>query len=334
MIGGKANYIANGHYDAQNKLNNIIKTTTCICKGDDNKYTVGCVVAQENGTQMVQVHDIGHFMEVLFNKDLKPEDYKEIVKECSFLACRTKGKNYVETCMGFYNDEQLKAVRAEKDAVIRAYTAQHPIVYPLININLAFDASKEVQDRILPGQTIGSSEFIKKLKCCIGSQYPKHKGICWRGTSLNPVELLMMFLKVCFYIPSFVSTSLDRKVALKPPFKGNVLFEIDTSEFNEFSTIIQSYQTNYPEEKECLISCYNIYKWMGFKVESYAVVVKLKLVKYHITNDADTNSIKDAKHGDIPEKIFKSGHQDLSNKNLPPQKLFDTVNKLIEIVKK
>jgi len=81
----------------------------------------------------------------------------------------------------------------------------------------------------------------------------------------------------------------------------NIIFEIDTAGFPNFSTLIQSpLQTPYDEE-ECLISCYNIYSWQGFRVIKYvhpktlAVhevgVVSLKIEDYEEWHDLDKGCV-------------------------------------------
>jgi len=53
--------------------------------------------------------------------------------------------------------------------------------------------------------------------------------------------------------------------------------------------IIHPDETQY-DESECLISCYNIYEYLGYDLEKS--VLKLKVKNYYKYNDEKTNSIK------------------------------------------
>jgi len=118
-----------------------------------------------------------------------------------------------------------------------------------------------------------------------------------------------MSFKRMFYLPSFTSTAIDpSKMILSPcppiPEPGvgyqNCIFEIDTRDFPNFSTIIQKHQSIY-DESESLLSCYNIYSWQGFRVnkwihpddksEHYIPVVSLKVEDYDYYHDLDAQCI-------------------------------------------
>jgi hypothetical protein len=84
----------------------------------------------------------------------------------------------------------------------------------------------------------------------------------------------------------------------------NVIFEIDASEFPNFTTVIQKHQSKFTdEEAESLISCYNIYSWQGFEGVKYhpneqvpdfyvpIPLVKLKIENYTELHDVDTARI-------------------------------------------
>jgi len=139
---------------------------------------------------------------------------------------------------------------------------------------------------------------------------------------MSPLEIWTFKFKDTFYIPSFTSSSLQRTKAEK--FDGNVMLIVDTSEYNNFTTIIQPHQSKYAED-ECLISCYNVFKWVSYSYnpgDKY-VTVELKLVNYDVANSIQTHSIIGAEHGNVPIKYLKSGSEKLKNRHLTAQE-FDT----------
>ena len=89
-----------------------------------------------------------------------------------------------------------------------------------------------------------------------------------------------------FYIPSFVSTSKNPNKAF--PNK-NVLMKIDLSEFSDYSGLILPEESDYKEE-ECLISCYNIYQFIGYDPENSVLTLKIK--NYYHYNDESKNEIR------------------------------------------
>jgi len=119
----------------------------------------------------------------------------------------------------------------------------------------------------------------------------------------------MMSFKHFFYLPSFTSTAMAPEKMILHPFPKdpkpktgyqNCIFEIDTSSFPNFSTIILPHQTIY-DESESLLSCYNIYSWQGFRLNKwihpqtkevfYIPVISLKIEDYVSTHDLDKQCI-------------------------------------------
>jgi len=296
--------------------------------GLKNKYTLSVtflVGSPGMATQMAETHNFEEFLDTLTTKTITPVELDALRKLCSFLAVRTKGTNYQKLCMGLYENDIRDQIVEQKsrDEIFKIYTSSKSSVYTKLNIFLALDANLDKWD--VPHQLF-YYEYIRKLKCCIGWQLPKYSDIVYRGVTMSALELYTYYFKKKFYIPSFLSTSLKKKVALKPPFQGNVLIEIDLSEDNRFTTIIQPQQSIY-KESECLLTCYNIYEFKGVELQNInnqpIVVMKLLLKNYEKCNDIENHTIIGATHGDIPLKFLKSGSDTLKSREVSATKLYE-----------
>lgn len=324
-----ANLVIDKHFDKPPF--DFLPTSLCCDSIDGkNKYKLGIVINNNNGTQMADVRDFDNFAEIcnnLYNKDC----LIYMKQLCSFLPIRSKGINYIKYGMELYKGViRDKIVEDDsKNEIIRKYTSDSTDFFARLNILLALDYNLHEVDKSL---NIQYGEYIKQLKCCIGWQKPKYSGVVYRGTNMTPLELFTCLFKDIFYIPSFTSTSIKKDVALGPDFKGNVLMEIDLKDFNLFSTIIQKQQSDY-NESECLLSCYNIYKFVSLTLKkgspSY-IILRIKTLNYIEWNDMENHNIKGVEHGDFPLKYLKSGSQLTRSRNLSPEKLHEVFIQLCD----
>jgi len=296
--------------------------------GLNNKYKLSVTFTQGEGgmmTHMAETHNLDEFLETLTTKTITSDELDALKRLCSFLVVRTKGQNYQKLCMGLYEKEIRDQIVEQKsrDEIFKIYTSSKSYVYTKLNIFLALDTNLDKWD--LPHQLF-YYEYIRKLKCCIGWQKPKYSDIVYRGATMSPLELYTYFFKKKFYIPSFVSASLKKKVALRAPFKGNILIEFDLSEYNQFSTIIQKQQSIY-KESECLLSCYNVFEFNGVTLQKIngqdIVVMKLTVKDYDECNDIENHTIIGATHGDIHQKYLKSGSDTLKNRDVTSKQLYE-----------
>jgi hypothetical protein len=194
--------------------------------------------------------------------------------------------------------------------------------------------------------------FAKQLKSCIGWQTPKWRGICYRGALHSPVELFMMAFKKTFYIPSFTSTAMDPSKMIfnecpnyPMPHQGyqNVIFEIDTSEFPNFTTVLNGSQSQY-DESENLISCYNIFSWVGFRVVSGIKIVSnqkttvvngipvitLKIENYNVMHNV-VDQCLDGDHNSVDGSWFETRVRNAKRiKLITPKTLIDNFKEIIE----
>eukprot|EP01127_Copromyxa_protea_P024201 TRINITY_DN9400_c0_g1_i1.p1 TRINITY_DN9400_c0_g1~~TRINITY_DN9400_c0_g1_i1.p1 ORF type:complete len:120 (+),score=3.00 TRINITY_DN9400_c0_g1_i1:603-962(+) len=94
------------------------------------------------------------------------------------------------------------------------------------------------------------------------------------------------------------------------------MFEIDLSEYNTRSMIIRDEQTDY-DEKECLLSCYNVYEWKGYSFDTGKPTIYLKMCKY---DDWVVNgSIKDSPHNNLPTEWMNNRGKEMRNRKLSPE---------------
>lgn len=235
--------------------------------------------------------------------------FNELRFSCSFFPIRQKAQNYVQRCIKvFFSDDQIRAM---KDSVFRTYTTNPNWYCTTLNISLALDLDLTQH-----------YDYINKLKACIAYQKPKAPPMVYRGLYMSALELFFYWQKDIFYIPSFTSSSTDRKKA----FDGNVLIEIDTSRFNDFTTLIQNGQSGY-DESECLISAYNIYQFYSLTLENDKVILRLMLLPYEDYNDKYKHEIKNCVH-DTPECVIKGAQEESRVRTVEPQTLFDQYNGL------
>jgi len=292
----------------------------CLVEGTEDSG-ICCLTRAGKGDHVTQfgvAYSIGK-LETEINKedfwnDSSPE-FHTLKHLGAFFPVRCKLKSFLLHVNGFVPDFATRLVkfsetrhptpqRPNKELteaganIIKTYTTQENWYCTRINLLLATDMIK--------GQW---ATFAKDLKSCIGWQTPKYSGKVYRGALHSPMEIFIMSFKRYFYIPSFVSTATDpTKMIFEPhpkepdPMSGyqNVIFEIDTTEFPNFTTLIQTGQTLF-DETESLLSCYNIYSWQGFrlnkwihpdtKVEYIMPVVSLKIEDYVGKHDLDQQRI-------------------------------------------
>lgn len=146
----------------------------------------------------------------------------------------------------------------------------------------------------------------------------------------------MMAFKRIFYIPSFFSTSIDPAKHFfncwseakyeKDSNCGyqNVIFEIDLSHYPNFSTLLLTPDlTGHCTERECLISCYNIYRWTGYRlvtVKGMSVpCISLRVEKYEQFNDGVEHRIN-APSQPFPEQWFHRRSSSWKSRNKTPEK--------------
>ena len=299
--------------------------------------------------KVIDIHELQKLIESNEFEDVNSAAFHTIKQLVGFIVVRSKMENYLKYVNGFMHDfndfakrgdltllQPNKKLTVQGESVLQKYTTAKNWYCTRVNLLLAID--------LINGE---HATYAKQLKACIGWQTPKYIGKVYRGMLLSPFELFTMAFKKTFYIPSFTSAAIcPEKIIFSPvpmcpkPYTGyqNVILEIDTSEFPNFSTIIQCNQSDF-DESECLMSCYNIYSWQGLRVIKYTCVktqevvnvpiISLKLENYNSVHDLDTQTVK-GDHDDLNEIwVQKKVSQVQCNKLITPETFIANFNTLI-----
>lgn len=153
------------------------------------------------------------------------------------------------------------------DAAILQYTSGEKNPAARVNLMLSLGLMNNDSD---------NATWVKELCTCIHLQEPKFPGMVYHAALVSPLEIFMMAWKHHFYIPSFVSGSIlpeamgfsewtEKFSEEITSLRHNVVFEIDTRKFTEFSTFVKPRQTKV-EGTDVLLSCYNVYSFGGYRL--------------------------------------------------------------------
>lgn len=239
-------------------------------------------------------------------------------------------------------------------------------------VNSLFDPLRNPKYRHQTKQTAGNRSYLsyepvgicKKVESLCGVANTKmarksvQSGLAFTirdlyGTCYSSLHLShQMAFKKCFYIPSFITTCIDpdsldfevwddAKCDLRKNFH-NVLLEIDTSAYPNFSTILQPSQSDrYYACKESLISCYNIFEWVGYKLVKIWVdldsenerqievpMVSLRISDYENVNDLENHRVK-GPSSPIPEEWILGRAAALKSRETGPSQLNKNFQDLI-----
>lgn len=117
-----------------------------------------------------------------------------------------------------------------------------------------------------------NSENIKILKSVIG-RHESYTGVCYFTAEASPIDIWSLAFLGYFYLPTFVIT----KPKSYHDLIGPVIFEVDTTEFSEFTTL-----SEVDGADAVVLSCYNIYHYEEDRVDDEGkIIVKLKVQNYH-----------------------------------------------------
>lgn len=218
-------------------------------------------------------------------------------------------------------DIRSDQVETECDKVLQRYTDRDNGIAYLTNFSL-------IWDRFLDFSAIPI--YIRELELCVGLQPFKTRELVYRGASHTADELFMMFRKNVFYIPSFISTTLNPQKAYieKPKAKQawiqNVMFEFDSKEYSERNAVIQKNQEKFDEE-EVLFAPYNMFRWMGIRLDPNIIpginvaVISLKA----LDPDDQRNQVTTDKISIVEEKEFRA-------RGMSPEELYNKFMQLVE----
>ncbi len=170
-------------------------------------------------------------------------------------------------------------------------------MYSILNLLLGAHVTHAMDPDNHPLGTLNiAEEAIRNIRNAVIYQTPKHRGKVYRGTVASPIEVFMHAYKGTTFFPHFVSTSLDKTKMYWAPYQDDTELEksrgihnvrqvIDTSEFPDYSTIIQEHQSPYfEEERENLLACYNLLEFQKCK---YDKMKNLFSTYYKVKNPAE-----------------------------------------------
>ena len=320
----------------------LLESTDC-----DGNVTLSILgtIGHDLTTQMAVLKNTDE-LDSLFNKDLYDTNsakFHSLKNLAQFFPVRRELSTFVTQCRGFLPDfrvlvkyvqkfnlttaEPNKCLLPKGDEIIQKYTTEQNWFCTRLNIMLALD--KLDNDNAI---------YTKKLKACVGWQTPKWRGLCYRGALHSPMEIFVMAFKYIFFFPGFISTSMDpSKIIFKEyPDWGanatamyqNVIFEIDTSNFPNFSTIIKNHQTIF-DESESLLSCYNIYRWKGLRIVNNIMIISLEVLNPDLVRDIDNKEITGL-HNNLPIEWMRKQGEIMRTRNISPITLKTNVERLFE----
>jgi len=188
-----------------------------------------------------------------------------------FYPVCTKGRNYVKYCTG------LLDYIPDLKKTVRQYTSGPDWYCTKINMALASD-SPCLQEH---------ATFIQNLKYCIGKYGKGYDGVIYRGVDCSDKEIASFETmgENPFYLPSFTSASITNA------FEKNTLICITCKPSIGFALKIERDWTNYVNENEVLLSCYNVYRRIAsIKQEDNKNVISLELLDYHTYHDDFKNT--------------------------------------------
>jgi hypothetical protein len=108
----------------------------------------------------------------------------------------------------------------------------------------------------------------------------------------------------------------------------NCILEIDTSDYPDASTLLLSKNLSKfsDREQECLLSCYNIYKWVGYEIIKFhgkhVPLVRLKILPVDGIYDAETSSLT-TPYYQVGEKWLTARPEELLSREVDPELLHE-----------
>lgn len=179
-----------------------------------------------------------------------------------------KQENYVGGGMGEFPEEEWDRILGDSGPILQEF----------------LDCKrKKLNKKLISGAefTPEESTLLRSVKGFIGKFDPKPRETdppCFFAAKLSPIEIWRLEIKGKFYLSNFLIGTTDFDLA-----KGvdtNVIFEVDTTQFNDYSLKLTDYIY--------LISCYNVYEWEGCRTyesdgQTY-FVIKLRVLNYHFQN--------------------------------------------------
>jgi hypothetical protein len=292
----------------------------------DKDGGIVCGVAKTETIQgvvstMVHINNISYYNNIIMNPSKNPTLFHELKTACSFIPIRFKAQKFMKKCIGLLDiNERNDLVNNKRDAIFYRYTSEENWFCTRLNLSLAIDLEEFINQEC---------QYIRYLKCCIGWQskeQPIKPKYVYRGAYMNAIEAISFQIKDTFYIPNFVSTSTVKESA----FRGNVIMRIDISNYHAFAALINPNQSKY-DEKECLLSCYNVYRFKGFYDSGNRLVIDLETLNESTMVDrknSPNHAIIGASHGNLPVNLLKGASNEIGDRSINSDGIISQILKL------
>lgn len=231
------------------------------------------------------------------------------IKTCCFFPTRQYLKRYCELLTGMLPhdeytsliDETIDMMTGEKKKSF-TYYGQCLLQTFLNNLELynILLSSDTLSSKIVPSFMISE---LKDVKVLIDKCPNKYKGLIYSPSLLSACDIVQIVAKGVgspFYIPCFHTGYVNWEDCLevaknedKEYPTTNVIYIIDTSEFNQFTMLY----TDRNNKQRCLVSCYNLYSLQSFvhNKDNEYIVIRVKVVSHYDLHNIHTLMI-DAPH--------------------------------------
>src|SRR5690606_34904258 len=100
------------------------------------------------------------------------------------------------------------------DDIFKLYTEHKNYIHSVINIALTMHITDDIENQSSLSHLRGIPHYIKNLHqaiCYQSAKDPVDIKTVYRGATMSALGLFMMKMKKIFYLPNFVSASLDEK---------------------------------------------------------------------------------------------------------------------------
>eukprot|EP01127_Copromyxa_protea_P012177 TRINITY_DN3140_c0_g1_i2.p1 TRINITY_DN3140_c0_g1~~TRINITY_DN3140_c0_g1_i2.p1 ORF type:complete len:678 (-),score=88.74 TRINITY_DN3140_c0_g1_i2:3-2036(-) len=306
-----------------------------LCTEDLANQEVMCISPEFKGTQGMIVTDSSALVDILSDKNFRDEE-SSLFHQIKQLVVAFPTRTIMPRCFEMVFSKPLSSSEIAEcmldggNRIIRKYTSFANWYCTRINLLLAIDRMEAEE-----------SEYAKRLNHCIIMQESKWSTLVYRGALHCPLEIFVFALKHKFFIPSFVSTSIIHGFWEAFPTRNpkpnysyqNVMFEIDLTKYNKRSALITEAQTKYPDEGECLLSCYNVYEWKGYRYEDGIPIISLEVQDFESSVDS-TGKIYGSQHGDLPLEWFERRGTRVRERNITPESFHYTLKDIVMRYKK
>lgn len=252
------------------------------CYFEEDSMTVYAEGEGGGSTPLAEPYHIEEFRAILDSKEKWSTTFKDLLTLRDYFHCfpvRRLLKGYSESLAQFsgnvnsefFDEKTPTKLSPAGEKVIGRYINSTQGESMRLDMMLAFDAVNH---------DAAISKWAQELRACVNHRSPKYSGKIFRVALNTPYEIFMMRHKLRFVLTSFVTAYIDpNSITFKSGDVLHVVYEIDTSEFPYHATLIEQ----QGRKAEVLLSCYNIYQFVGYrvaKVKSQFFLIQFRLFRF------------------------------------------------------